>query len=158
MLRKRKSSTLALTMRANQILHSPYPSLGNFMVILEMEIFPNAKNRVSNQTVYNVYIGDNTKRIFKHVTLPTFIKLKLAMIKSIPREEWKSFEYHETFSELRCYIPPKYITYNPEFKKIGWCVSDSIYVIIMSEEELSELKGIRIDTREKSQSKSKTNS
>ena len=48
--------------------------------------------------------------------------------------------------------------HNPEFKKIGWCVSDSIYVIIMSEEELSELKGIRIDTREKSQSKSKTNS
>jgi hypothetical protein len=80
------------------------------------------------------------------------------MIKSIPKEEWKSFEYDETFTELDCYIPPKYITYNPEFKHIGWCVSDSIYVIILSEEELSELKGIRIDTREKSQSKSKTNS
>ena len=149
---------IALTMRANQILHSPYPSLENFMVILEMEIFSNAKNRVSNQTVYNIYIGDNTKRIFKHVTLPTFIKSKLAMIKSIPKEEWNAYNNDELFNELDCYLPQNHTQNNPEFKKIGWCVSDSIYVIIMSEEELSELKGIRIDTREKSQSKSKTNS
>ena len=146
---------IALTMRANQILHSPYPSLENFMVILEMEIVVNS---LQKSYTYNVYIGDNTKRIFKHVTLPTFIKSKLAMIKSIPKEEWNAYKDDELFNELDCYLPQNHTQNNPEFKKIGWCVSDSIYVIIMSEEELSELKGIRIDTREKSQSESKTNS
>tara|TARA_R100001230_G_C5647789_1_gene153210 strand:+ start:496 stop:945 length:450 start_codon:yes stop_codon:yes gene_type:complete len=148
---------IALTMRANQILHSPYPSLENFMVILETEV-PVSKRENSAPLSYNVYIGDNTKRIFKHGTLPTFIKSKLAMIKSIPKEEWNAYNNDELFNELDCYLPQNHTQNNPEFKKIGWCVSDSIYVIIMSEEELSELKGIRIDTREKSQSKSKTNS
>tara|TARA_R100001126_G_C4822030_1_gene147214 strand:- start:198 stop:641 length:444 start_codon:yes stop_codon:yes gene_type:complete len=146
---------IALTMRANQILHSPYPSLENFMVILETEIVVNS---LQKSHTYNVYIGDNTKRIFKHVTLPTFIKSKLAMIKSIPKEEWNAYKDDELFNELDCYLPQNHTQNNPEFKKIGWCVSDSIYVIIMSEEELSELKGIRIDTREKSQGESKTNS
>ena len=146
---------IALTMRANQILHSPYPSLENFMVILETE---NPVSYGINNLSYNVYIGDNTKRIFKHGTLPTFIKSKLAMIKSIPKEEWNAYNNDELFNELDCYLPQNHTQNNPEFKKIGWCVSDSIYVIILSEEELSELKGIRIDTREKSQSKSKTNS
>jgi len=145
-------------MRANQISHSPYPSLENFMVILEMEIFSNAKNRVSNQTAYNVYIGDNTKRIFQAKTLPTFIKSKLAMIKSIPKEEWNAYKDDELFNELDCYLPQNHTRNNPEFKYIGWCVSDSIYVIILSNEELSELKGTRIDPREKSQSKSQKNS
>ena len=146
---------IALTMRANQILHSPYPSLENFMVILEMGL---QMETINSSPRYNVYIGDSTKRIFKDGTLPTFIKSKLAMIKSIPREEWNAYKDDELFNELDCYLPQNHTQNNPEFKKIGWCVSDSIYVIIMSEEELSELKGIRIDTREKSQSKSKTNS
>ena len=128
------------------------------MVILEMEIFSNAKNRVSNQTAYNVYIGDNTKRIFQAKTLPTFIKSKLAMIKSIPKEEWNAYKDDELFNELDCYLPQNHTRNNPEFKYIGWCVSDSIYVIILSNEELSELKGTRIDPREKSQSKSQKNS
>ena len=146
---------IALTMRANQILHSPYPSLENFMVILEMGL---QMETINSSPIYNVYIGDNTKRIFKHGTLPTFIKSKLAMIKSIPKEEWNAYKDDELFNELDCYLPQNHTQNNPEFKNIGWCVSDSIYVIILSEEELSELKGIRIDTREKSQSKSKTNS
>ena len=146
---------IALTMRANQILHSPYPSLENFMVILEMGL---QMETINSSPIYNVYIGDNTKRIFKHGTLPTFIKSKLAMIKSIPKEEWNAYKDDELFNELDCYLPKNHTQNNPEFKNIGWCVSDSIYVIILSEEELSELKGIRIDTREKSQSKSKTNS
>ena len=146
---------IALTMRANQILHSPYPSLENFMVILEMGL---QMETINSSPIYNVYIGDNTKRIFKHGTLPTFIKSKLAMIKSIPKEEWNAYKDDELFNELDWYLPKNHTQNNPEFKNIGWCVSDSIYVIILSEEELSELKGIRIDTREKSQSKSKTNS
>ena len=140
-------------MRANKILHSPRAFLGNYKVILETE---NPVHYGINSPEYNLYIGNNTKRIFSPSSLPKFIKLKLAMINSISKEDWKSFEYDDTFTELDCYIPPKYITYNPEFKKIGWCVSDSIYVIIMSEDELSELKGISIDTRKESQAESQT--
>jgi len=140
-------------MRANQILHSPYPFQDNYMVILEMEIVVNS---LQKSYTYNVYIGDNTKRIFQPKTLPTFIKSKLAMIKSIPKEEWNAYKDDELFNELDCYLPENHTQNNPEFKYIGWCVSDSIYVIIMSEDELSELKGISIDTREESQAESQT--
>ena len=140
-------------MRTEEILHSPRPYLENYKVILE------TKNPVTygiNYSTYSLYVGNNTKRIFSPSSLPPFIKLKLAMINSIPKKDWKSFEHDDTFTELDCYLPPKYITYNPEFKHIGWCVSDSIYVIVMSEDELSELKGISIDPRKESQRESQT--
>ena len=105
---------------------------------------------------YNFYVGNNTKRIYAKNKLPTFIKLKLAMINSIPKEDWDSFKHDDTFNELDCYLPANYTENNPEFKNIGWCVSDSIYVIVMSEDELSELKGISIDPRKESQTESQT--
>ena len=123
-------------MRTEEILHSPRPYLENYKVILE------TKNPVSygiNYSTYSLYVGNNTKRIFSPSSLPPFIKLKLAMINSIPRKD-----YH------------RYTKNNPEFKHIGWCVSDSIYVIVMSEDELSELKGISIDPRKESQRESQT--
>ena len=131
-------------MRTEEILHSPYPFQDNYMVILEMEIVVNS---LQNSPQYNFYIGDNTKRIFQATTLPKFIQLKLAMINSIPKEDWHSFEHDEAFNELDCYLPANYTQNNPEFENIGWCVSDSIYVIVMSKDELSKLKGISIDTR-----------
>ncbi|QDP55839.1 MAG: hypothetical protein Tp1100SUR639781_52 [Prokaryotic dsDNA virus sp.] len=78
------------------------------------------------------------------------------MINSISKKDWNAFE-DEFFVELDCYVGKKFTSENPEFEHIGWCVSDSIYVIVMSEHELFELKGISIDTREKSQAESKKN-
>jgi hypothetical protein len=157
---------IALTMRANttntlikleKVTVSPFTLSKNFnMVLVQTEDV--AKLRQCLDTSYNVYIGNNTKRIFKHGTLPTFIKSKLAMIKAISQDTWNCITDDEILHELFCFDYKRFTKNNPAFKKIGWCVSDSIYVIILSEEELSELKGIRIDTREKSQSKSKTNS
>ena len=140
-------------MRTEEILHSPYPFQDNYMVILEMD---NVSHTIHSSSQYNFYVGDNTKRIYAENKLPTFIKLKLAMINSISKKDWNSFKYDEAFIELDCYTHNKYIRNNPEFKDIGWCVSDSIYVIIMSEDELSELKGISIDTRKESQAESQT--
>ena len=140
-------------MRTEEIIHSPYPFQDNYMVVLEMDTVVDSRRKTPQ---YNFYVGNNTKRIFSPSSLPPFIKLKLAMINSIPRKDWKSFEHDDTFTELDCYLPPKYITYNSEFKHIGWCVSDSIYVIVMSEDELSELKGISIDPRKESQRESQT--
>ena len=138
-------------MRANQILHSPRAFLGNYKVILETE---NPVHYGINGPEYNLYIGNNTKRIFQNTKLPTSTQLKLAMINSIPKEDWNSFEHDDAFNELDCYTYYRYTKNNPEFKNIGWYVSDSIYVIIMSEDELSELKGISIDTRKESQAES----
>ena len=140
-------------MRTEEILHSPYPFQDNYMVVLEMD---NVANSQQNSPQYNLYVGDNTKRIFQRTTLPTSIQLKLAMINSIPKKDWNSFEHDDTFNELDCYLPANYTENNPEFKHIGWCVSDSIYVIVMSEDELSELKGISIDPRKESQRESQT--
>ena len=140
-------------MRTEEIIHSPYPFQDNYMVILEIEIVATS---LQNPSQYNFYVGNNTKRIFLPSSLPKFIRLKLAMINSIPKEDWNSFEYDEAFNELDCYLPANYTENNPEFKNIGWCVSDSIYVIVMSEDELSELKGISIDPRKESQTESQT--
>ena len=140
-------------MRTEEIIHSPYPFQDNYMVILEMEIVATS---LQNSPQYNLYVGNNTKRIYAKNKLSPFIKSKLAMINSISKEDWNSFEYDETFNELDCYLPANYTQNNPEFKNIGWCVSDSIYVIVVSEDELSELKGISIDTRKESQRESQT--
>jgi len=140
-------------MRTEDILHSPYPFQDNYMVILEMD---NVATSLQNSPQYNFYVGNNTKRIFLPFSLPKFIRLKLAMINSIPKKDWNSFKHDDIFNELDCYLPANYTENNPEFKHIGWCVSDSIYVIVMAEDELSELKGISIDPRKESQRKSQT--
>ena len=140
-------------MRTEEILHSPYLFQDNYMVILEMDTVVSSRRDTPQ---YNFYVGDNTKRIYAENKLPTIIKLKLAMINSIPKEDWNSFKHDDTFNELDCYLPANYTENNPEFKNIGWCVSDSIYVIVMSEDELSELKGISIDPRKESQRESQT--
>ena len=140
-------------MRTEEILHSPYPFQDNYMVILEMEIVVNS---LQNSPQYNFYVGNNTKRIFSPFSLPKFIQVKLAMINSIPKEDWNIEQYENYLLEVDCYAHRKNFTKNPEFKNIGWCMSDSIYVIVMSEDELSELKGISIDPRKESQRESQT--
>jgi len=140
-------------MRTEEILHSPYPFQDNYMVVLEMDTVVDSRRKTPQ---YNFYVGNNTKRIFQHTTLPTFIKLKLAMVNSFSKKDWNSFKHDDTFTELDFYTHYRYTKNNPEFKHIGWCVSDSIYVIVMSEDELSELKGISIDPRKESQRESQT--
>ena len=115
-------------MRTEEILHSPYPFQDNYMVVLEIEIVATS---LQNFPQYNLYVGNNTKRIFQHTTLPASIQSKLAMINSIDKKDWNSFKHDDTFNELDCYLPANYTENNPEFKYIGWCVSDSIYVIVM---------------------------
>ena len=138
-------------MRTDEIIYSPYPFEENYMVLLQMDFVVSSRRDTPQ---YNFYVGDNTKRIFQATTLPKFIQSKLAMINSIPKEDWNSFEHDDAFNELDCYTYYRYTKNNPEFKNIGWYVSDSIYVIMMSADELSELKGISIDTRKESQAES----
>ena len=80
----------------------------------------------------------------------------IKLINSIPKEDWNIEQYKDYLLEVDCYAHRKNFTKNPEFKNIGWCMSDSIYVIVVTEDELSELKGISIDPRKESQTESQT--
>tara|TARA_R110000765_G_scaffold253479_1_gene354555 strand:- start:294 stop:740 length:447 start_codon:yes stop_codon:yes gene_type:complete len=148
-------------MRTDEIIHSPYQSEENkFLVLTQVSIkTSNAINRVSqNPPQYNFYVGNNTKRILSSHSLPKFIQLKLAMINSIPKDDWNTRQYEDYLLEVDCYAHRKHLNKHPEFKHIGWQVSDSIYVIVLDEDELTKLKGTTVDTRKESQIKSQANS
>ena len=138
-------------MRTEEIQYSPFKLHGKYLVVITKR--PHLGTFLCS---YNIYIGNNTKRIYTENKLPPLIKSKLAMINSIPKEDWNIEQYKDYLLEVDCYAHRKNFTKNPEFKNIGWCMSDSIYVIVMSEDELSELKGISIDPRKESQRKSQT--
>jgi hypothetical protein len=102
--------------------------------------------------IYNVYVGKDTTRRYKQEQLPSFILSKIIIAKELSTNPKLKSIYS---------IPSKYQLFTcPEdgVETIAWKISDSIYVIVLSEKELSKIKGTRIDTRKKSQSKSKTNS
>ena len=102
--------------------------------------------------IYNVYVGKDTTRRYKQEQLPSFILSKIIIAKELSTNPKLKSIYS---------IPTKYQLFTcPEdgVETIAWKISDSIYVIVLSEKELSKIKGTRIDTRKKSQSKSKTNS
>ena len=143
------------SMRTEEIVYSPRPFLDHqHMVLLEMGM---VSTPIHFSPQYSLYVGDNTKKIFQRTTLPTFIQSKLAMINTIPKEQWNSFS-DDTFYEMNCYLYNRYTKNNPEFKHIGWQVSDSIYVIVLDQDKLTELKGTSIDTRKESQRESQKDS
>ena len=74
--------------------------------------------------IYNVYVAKDTTRRYKQEQLPSFILSKIIIAKEDGLED------------------------------VSWKISDSIYVIVLTKQELSELKGTRIDTRKESQRES----
>ena len=145
-------------MRTDEIQFSPYPLGNKYLLLVQLESVVNLRQTLSYSSMYNLYIGNNTKRIYAENKLPKFIKLKLAMINSIPKKDWNHYSDYESFVELDSYLYNNFIQHNPEFKHIGWQVSDSMYVIVLDEDELTELKGTSIDTRKESQRESQKDS
>jgi len=140
-------------MRTEEIIHSPYPLDNKHMVLLEVDFVVTSRRPLPQ---YNLYVGYNTKKIFSSHSLPSFIQSKLAMVNSV--EKWNSSGHETTFHEIDCYMHHRYTKNNPEFQHIGWQVSDSIYVIVLDQDELTELQGISIDTRKESQRESQKDS
>ncbi len=87
------------------------------------------------QEKHTIYVGDNHTRMFDTDTLPAFIKHKLAMIiVSATPESLIRTDAQLTNLEL----------YNPrvgDMHLIGWRASQSMYIVVMSEEELDSLRG-----------------
>jgi hypothetical protein len=85
---------------------------------------------------HTIYVGDNHKRMFDADTLPAFIKHKLAMIiVSATPESLVRTDIQLTNLEL--YATPK----AGSLQTVGWRASQSMYIVVMSEEELTSLIG-----------------
>ncbi len=102
--------------------------------------------------IYNVYVAKDTTRRYKQEQLPSFILSKIIIAKELSTNP----KFKSIYS-----IPSKNELFTcPEdgLEDVSWKISDSIYVIVLTKQELSELKGTRIDTRKESQRESQKNS
>jgi hypothetical protein len=99
---------------------------------------------------YKFYTDSNTLRRYTDPVLPNFLRVKFSMIKAA---DVKGEFMPVDFSELDCYRWREATKNNPEFKYIGWQISDTLFVIVCDKDELLQLRGYN-DTREKSKRKS----
>ena len=81
---------------------------------------------------YEIVIGKNHRRIFTDNTLPDFIKKVLAMAKASATKVLHDSEMYK-FELYVC--PVKHMEY------IGWQASQSVFIIVMTKEQLDKLKG-----------------
>ena len=104
------------------------------------------------QGVYNIYIAKNNIRRYNFDSLPPFILIKIIIAKELSTNpRFKSM--HSIPSKNELFTCP-----TDGAENISWKVSDSIYVIVLDEDELTELKGITVDTRKESQRESQKDS
>ena len=85
---------------------------------------------------HTIYVGDHHVRMFDTDTLPAFIKHKIAMIivSATPESLVKP---NVILTKLELYATPK----TGNLQTIGWRASETMYIVVMSEEELTSLKG-----------------
>jgi len=84
---------------------------------------------------HTVYVGDNHKRMFDADSLPDFLKHKLAMITVSGHGELLD---ERSLTRLHLFA-----TKRGNLECIGWRVSPSFYVVVMTDGELESLKGSR---------------
>lgn len=82
--------------------------------------------------VYEIVIGKNHRRIFTDDTLPDFVKKVLTMAKASATSVLHDSEMYK----YELYVcPVKHMEY------IGWQASQSVFIIVMTKEQLDKLKG-----------------
>lgn len=84
---------------------------------------------------YTVYIGDRQTRIYDNDTLPDKLKVKFAMILSVPHRHVVRDENVRGMFD---------IVENEELEElndIGWRVSEHIFCLVLTRETLDSLKG-----------------
>tara|TARA_R100001443_G_scaffold91077_1_gene97688 strand:+ start:402 stop:803 length:402 start_codon:yes stop_codon:yes gene_type:complete len=102
--------------------------------------------------VYNVYVAKNNIRRYNSDSLPPSILLKIIIAKELSTNP----KFKSIYS-----VPSKHELFtcpSDGDEKISWKLSDSIYVIVLTDTELSMLQGTNIDTRKESQRESQKNS
>jgi len=101
---------------------------------------------------YSIKIGQSLVRHYNNKTLPDFLKVKLGMIAT----RYFRSPFMMTDKEL-CAINPKFAfkVFIPDvadanFEYIGWRLSESYYIVILSKIQLESLEG-QNDSRKKSE-------
>mgnify|MGYP003134259161 CR=1 FL=1 len=106
---------------------------------------------LDTQEVYNIYVAKNNIRRYNFDSLPPFILIKILVAKELSTNpRFKSI--HSIPSKNELFTCPK-----DGNESISWKLSDSIYVIVLDEDELTQLKGTTVDTRKESQRESQKN-
>ena len=85
---------------------------------------------------HTIYVGDHHVRMFDTDTLPAFIKHKLAMIIVSATPESLVIP-NILLTNLELFATPK----AGNLQTIGWRASETMYIVVMSEEELTSLIG-----------------
>jgi hypothetical protein len=89
-----------------------------------------------------VDVGDNMVRIFALDALPDCLRLQLAMVHAwdwTPLVDITKDWHRSTFHGDNFFKCP--IWYPEECRDIGWMMSDTEYVLVLSEEVIEELRG-----------------
>lgn len=88
--------------------------------------------------VHMVYVGNDSTRIFTPDTLPSMLKHRLAIIKS--RSQGVNEKKALTHSMLGVFMHPPRKDLSEEMEIIGWRSAETMYIVIVSEEELEQIK------------------
>lgn len=95
--------------------------------------------RLGDSRSYLVSVGEENKvmsfRILNDKNMPDFVKRKLTMIIASSEEPIADSE----LDKYELYKIP-----SPEHSEIGWRASESIFVLVLSDDEFHKLRGVKI--------------
>lgn len=91
---------------------------------------------------HTIFTGDNHRRYFNSDNLPDVLKHKLSMINGSPDS---GVEDRGQVTNIDVYIMPKNIG---DFEFIGWKVTDEMYCVVLTNQELNSLRKVDGDTGE----------
>jgi hypothetical protein len=86
---------------------------------------------------HTIFVGDNHRRHFDQNTLPAVLKHKLSMINGSPHAEVLD---RGQVTNIDVYSAPD----NNEFYFIGWRVTEEMYCLVLTADELDSLRGEKI--------------
>jgi len=95
-------------------------------------------SKIGKERAYLMHVKEGVNRIWTDETMPDFIKTKLTMIlasqvkEPIPDDELNRIELYINHD-------------NPELGEVGWRASESMFIIVMTDEELRSLWGEQIN-------------
>ena len=84
---------------------------------------------------YHVYVAEKQSRIYDDETLPDELKVKFAMILSVPHRNVV------TDDEVRGMFDIAINDETKELDDIGWRVSEHLFCLVLTRETLESLKG-----------------
>jgi hypothetical protein len=86
---------------------------------------------------YVVHVGNMLVRVFTDDTLPDFIRVRLSMIKASDVGETLNKKLDDILTTLELFR-----TRHGNLETVGWQAASTMFIVVMSHEELISLKGM----------------